>query len=126
MIPLLPVSPVHPSESGIYFTCGAFIICNYAKFSLFFRQFHKNMQAYRKHFFPKVVSCFLIFSHPGEKTRIKVLRVFTLLLHNISKALIFKKRLCNRAHRMVDHSDCPDQIIIHPLSGSEAAFHNIL
>ena len=46
MIPLLPVSPVHPSESGIYFTCGAFIICNYAKFSLFFRQFHKNMQAY--------------------------------------------------------------------------------
>lgn len=84
------------------------------------------MQTYRKQFFPKVVSGFLIVSHTGEKTRIKVLRVFTLLLHNISKALIFKKRLCNRAHRMVDHSDCPDQIIIHPLSGSEAAFHNIL
>lgn len=67
MIPLLPVSPVHPSESGIYFTCGAFIICNYAKFSLFFRQFHKNMQAYRKHFFPKVVSCFLIFRTPEKK-----------------------------------------------------------
>lgn len=68
MIPLLPVSPVHPSESGIYFTCGAFIICNYAKFSLFFRQFHKNMQAYRKHFFPKVVSCFLIFRTPEKNT----------------------------------------------------------
>ena len=80
MIPLLPVSPVHPSERGIYFTCGAFIICNYAKFSLFFRQFHKNMQAYRKHFFPKVVSCFLIFSHPGEKTRVKVLSVFAIVL----------------------------------------------
>ena len=40
-------------------------------FPLFFRQFHKNMQAYRKHFFPKVVSCFLIFSHPGEKTHVK-------------------------------------------------------
>ena len=86
MIPLLPVSPVHPSESGIYFTCGAFIICNYAKFSLFFRQFHKNMQAYRKHFFPKVVSGFLIFSHPGEKTRVKVLSVFAFLFYYISKS----------------------------------------
>ena len=84
------------------------------------------MQAYRKQFFPQVVSGFLIISHPGEKARIKVLRVFALLLHNISEALILKKRLCNRAHGMVDHSDCPDQIIIHLLSGSKAALHNIL
>lgn len=38
------------------------------------------MQAYRKHFFPKVVSCFLIFSHPGEKTRVKILSVFAIVL----------------------------------------------